>query len=98
MPMTPRTEVGALRNFLFDKLHTRFLFLSFAQERKRYSRAFRIAAYQFCQLVRLGKNLIVQHFNDVVLLDSRCGGRSVRYDVVNDEAETFGQTQLLTDD
>src|SRR5207302_940435 len=60
--------------------------------------SFRITAHEFCQLVRLGQDLVVQHFNDVVLLNPRRGGRSIGYDVVNDESETLGQTELLADD
>src|SRR5207253_5601274 len=52
---------------------------------------------QFSQLTRLEQDLVVQHFENVILLHACSGGWSIGNDIVDDESESFGQAKLVRD-
>ena len=90
VPMAPWAELGALRYFFFGKLDGDLLLLTFAQDCERHICSFCKTAHKLCQLVRLGKDLIVQHLKNVILLNARGSSRSIRDNVVNNESKSFG--------
>src|SRR5437762_12261822 len=46
-------------------------------------------------LIRLGQDLVVQHFDDVILLNAGSGRRTIRNVIINDQSKTFGEAELL---
>src|SRR5205823_12396045 len=72
------------------------LLLSLAQDSERYVRSFGESLQKLSQLARLDQNLVVQHFEDVVLLNSSSSSRTVRLDVIDNQSEAFRQTELFT--
>src|SRR4029450_8261153 len=50
------------------------------------------------QLARLDQNLVVQHFEDVVLLNAGSRSGTVRLDIIDNQPEAFRQAKLITHD
>ena len=94
--MTPG-HIAAPANFFLHQLHADFLLLTFAHNSERDGLALLKSLKQFSQLTRLEQDLVVQHFENVILLNPGRGGRSIGNDIVNDESESFGQTKLVRD-
>src|SRR5262249_49608946 len=87
----------ALWNLFLPQLNPDLFLLAFTQDGQRDSGAFRITANELRELVGLGENLVVQHFENVVLLDAGRGRWTVGNNVINDQTETFRQTELFAD-
>ena len=64
-----------LRSFFLCELDGDLLLLSLAQNRERHVRAVRECLQEFPQLARFDQNLLVEHFENIVLLNARrrCG-------------------------
>ena len=88
----------SLWHFFFGELGTQLLLLSFAQNSKRNFRAVREGLKKLSQLTRLNENLVVQHFQNVILLNPTSSGRAVRLDVINNQSQAFSQPELFTHD
>src|SRR5439155_25754628 len=81
VPGCPRMT---LRSFLFCELDGDLLLLALAQNRERYVRAVRKRLQELSQLTRFDQNLVVQHFENIVLLNARSRGRAIGYNVLDD--------------
>ncbi len=53
------------------------------------------APHQLPELTRIDDLLVVQHPDDVALLQTGGGGRAVRHDIIDHHAEAARQTHLL---
>src|SRR5262249_8986435 len=61
-------------------------------------RSFGKSLQQLSQLTRLNQNLVVQHLEDVVLLNAGSRSRAVRLDIIDNQPESFRQAKLVTHD
>src|SRR6266542_728678 len=84
-----------LRHFLFGELDGDLLLLSLAQNRERYIGAFRKGLEELSQLAGLDQNLIVQHLENVVLLNCGLGGWTIGHHIIDHQPKTFGQAKLF---
>src|SRR5205085_992993 len=96
--VAPRKGAASLGHFFLGKFNSQLLLLSLAQDSERYVRSFGEGLQKLSQLARLDQNLVVQHFKDVVLLNSSSSSRTVRLDVIDNQSEAFRQTELFTHD
>src|SRR5436190_2754894 len=94
--VSPREGTASLRHFFPGKFSGELLLLSFAQDGERHFRSFGESLQKLSQLARLDQNLVVQHFEDVVLLNSSSSSRAVRLHVIDNQSESFRQTELFT--
>src|SRR6266404_1533631 len=95
MFMVSWTELPSFWHFFFRQLNGYFLLLAFAQDSERHVRSFRKTADELGKLVWIDQDLIIQHFDDVVLLHASRGCRAIWHNVVNDQSKAFRQAQLL---
>src|SRR4029079_8349352 len=79
--VSPRGTTTSLRHFFFGKLGGKFLFLSLAQDSEGHLGSFGKGLQQLSQLARFNQNLVVQHFEDVILLNASSCSRAVRLHV-----------------
>ena len=93
-----RKEMMPLWHFFFGELGSQLLLLSLAQNSERNFRAVRESLKKLSQLTRLNENLVVQHFQNVILLNPTSSGRAVRLNVINNQPEAFSQPELFTHD
>src|SRR5436190_21443937 len=91
-------EIMSLWRFFFGELGSQLLLLSLAQNSQCNFRAVREGLKKLSQLTRLNENLVVQHFQDVILLNPSSSGGAVRLDVINNQPEAFSQPELFTHD
>src|SRR5258708_10036470 len=96
--VSPREGTASLRHFFPDKFSGELLLLSLAQDSERHFRSFGESLQQFSQLARLDQNLVVQHFQDVVLLNASSSSGAVRLYIIDNQPEAFRQTKLVTHD
>src|SRR5437763_16010737 len=85
-----------LRDFFFGSFGSELLLLSLAQHGERNFGAVRDGLQELSQLTWLNKNLVIQHFQDVVLLNAGSSRRAVRLDVIDDQPQAFPQSKLIT--
>src|SRR5262245_33467838 len=85
-----------LRHFLFREFNGKLLLLSLAQDSQRHFSSFGESLQQLSQLTRLNQNLVVQHFEDVVLLNASGSSGAVRLYIIDNQPEAFCQTELVT--
>src|SRR5215831_20096025 len=84
-----------LLHFLFREFNGELLLLSLAQDSKRHFRSFGKSLQELSQLTRLDQNLVVQHFEDVVLLNSSSSSGAVRLYIIDNQPEPFRQAKLV---
>ena len=82
-------------HFFLGKFSGELLLLSFAQDSERHFRSFRKSLQKLSQLTRLDQNLVVQHFEDVVLLNSSSSSGAVRLYIIDNQPEAFRQAKLI---
>src|SRR4029077_10623827 len=87
-----------LRHFLFREFNGKLLLLSLAQDSQRHFSSFGESLQQLSQLTRLDQNLVVQHFENVVLLNARGSSRAVRLYIIHNQPEAFRQAKLIAHD
>src|SRR5678815_649895 len=87
-----------LRHFLFREFNGKLLLLSLAQDCERHFSSLGESLQELSQLTRLEQNLVIQHFEDVVLLNAGSRSGAVRLDIVNDQTKAFRQAKLITHD
>src|SRR5437764_5287518 len=95
--MTAGTKLAALGHFLFSQLYADLLLLALAQDSQCDGGPFRKTAHEFGELIRLGQDLVVQHFDDVIRLNAGRGRGTVRNNVIDDQSKTLRQTELFAD-
>src|SRR6266487_4825193 len=89
MFMVSWTGLPSFWHFFFRQLNGYFLLPAFAQDSQRHVRSFRKTAHEFGKLVWIDQDLIVQHFDDVVLLyASGLGGESCANPAIGRRAVT----------
>ena len=86
------------RHFFPGKFGGELLLLSLAQDSERHFRSFGESLQELSQLTRLDQNLVVQHFEDVVLLNASSSSGAVRLYIIDNQPEAFRQTKLITHD
>src|SRR5262249_5981149 len=91
-------QTVSLRHFFLGKFCSKLLFLSLAQDRQRHVGAIGESLQELSQLTRLDQNLVVQHFENVILLNAGRSGGTVRLDVIDNQSQAFRQTKLVTND
>src|SRR4029077_20974826 len=91
-------RTASLGHFFPGKFSGELLLLSLAQDGKRHLRSFGKSLQKLSQLARLDQNLVVQHFEDVVLLNASSGSGAVRLYIIDNQPEAFRQTKLVTHD
>ena len=96
--VSPRKGTVSLRHFFPGKFSGELLLLSLAQDSERHFRSFRESLQKLSQLARLDQNLVVQHFEDVVLLNASSSSGAVRLYIIDNQPEAFRQTKLVTHD
>ncbi len=82
LTMMPAFEF-MLRHFFLAQLDGDFFFFPFAQHGQRDVCAFGVTAHQLGELLGFGEDLVVQHFDDVVLLHAGRRCRAVRHHVID---------------
>src|SRR5207253_9429904 len=95
--VSSRNHGVTLWHFFFGKLSGDLLLLALAQDCERHLCAFRESLQQPSQLARFDQNLVVQHLEDVVLLDACRRGRAVRLHIIDDQPKACSQTEQFTD-
>src|SRR5882724_2942340 len=96
--VSPREGTASLWHFFPGKFSGKLLLLSFAQDGERHFRSFWESLQKLSQLARLDQNLVVQHFEDVVLLNASSSSGAVRLYIIDNQPEAFRQTKLVTHD
>src|SRR5436190_14140504 len=96
--VSPREGTASLRHFFSGEFSGELLLLSFAQDGERHVRSFGESLQKLSQLARLDQNLVVQHFEDVVLLNASSSSGAVRLDVIDNQSEAFRQAELFAHD
>src|SRR5882724_5076509 len=96
--VSPRKGTASLRHFFPGKISGELLLLSLAQDGERHFRSFWESLQKLSQLARLDQNLVVQHFEDVVLLNASSSSGAVRLYIIDNQPEAFRQTKLVTHD
>ena len=96
--IAPRKGTVSLRHFFPGKFSGELLLLSLAQDSERHFRSFGESLQKLSQLTRLDQNLVVQHFEDVVLLNASSSSGAVRLYIIDNQPEAFRQTKLVTHD
>src|SRR5258708_3724732 len=96
--VSPGKRTASLGHFFPGKFSGELLLLSLAQDGKRHLRSFGKSLQKLSQLARLDQNLVVQHFEDVVLLNASSGSGAVRLYIIDNQPEAFRQTKLVTHD
>src|SRR5262245_52125313 len=96
--VSPRESIASLCHVFLGKFSGKLLLLPFAQDSKRHLRSVGKGLQQLSQLTRLNQNLVVQHFEDVVLLNAGSRSGAVRLDIIDNQPEAFRQTELITHD
>src|SRR6266849_8329747 len=96
--VAPGKGTASLRHFFFGKFSGELLLLSLAQDSERHFRSFGESLQELSQLARLDQNLVVQHFEDVVLSNASRSGGAVRLDIVDDQTKSRRQAKLFTHD
>src|SRR5262249_53805224 len=91
-------STASLRHFFPSKFSGKLLLLPLAQDSKRHFRSVWKGLQQLSQLARLKQNLVVQHFEDVVLLNAGSRSGTVRLDIIDNQPEAFRQAKLITHD
>src|SRR6476659_5454666 len=96
--VSPREGTASLRHFFPDKFSGELLLLSLAQDGKRHFRSLGETLQELSQLARLDQNLVIQHFQDVVLLNASSSSGAIRLYIIDNQPEAFRQTKLVTHD
>src|SRR5882724_6520900 len=96
--VSPREGTASLLHFFPGKFSGELLLLSLAQDGERHFRSFGESLQKLSQLARLDQNLVVQHFEDVVLLNASSSSGAVRLYIIDNQPEAFRQTKLFTHD
>src|SRR5437667_1915098 len=78
-----------LRHFLFSEFNDQLLLLPLSKNGEGHFSAFGKSLEELSQLTRLDQNLVVQHFEDVVLLNARSRSGAVRLYVINNQTKAF---------
>src|SRR6516164_522081 len=84
-----------LLHFLFREFNGELLLLSLTQDSKRHFRSFGKSLQELSQLTRLDQNLVVQHLEDVVLLNASSSSGAVRLYIIDNQPEAFRQAKLV---
>ena len=96
--VSPRESTASLLHFFPGKFSGELLLLSLTQDGERHFRSFGESLQKLSQLARLDQNLVVQHFEDVVLLNASSSSGAVRLYIIDNQPEAFRQTKLFTHD
>ena len=96
--VSPRESTASLLHFFLGKFSGELLLLSLAQDGERHFRSFGESLQKFSQLTRLDQNLVVQHFEDVVLLNASGSSGAVRLYIIDNQPEAFRQAKLIAHD
>ena len=80
----PRCPGMTLWSFLLCKLDGDLLLLSLAQDRQCHVGAIGKRLQELSQLTRFDQNLVIQHFENIVLLNACSRSRAVRNNVLDD--------------
>src|SRR6516165_185614 len=84
-----------LLHFLFREFNGELLLLSLTQDSKRHFCSFGKSLQELSQLTRLDQNLVVQHLEDVVLLNASSSSGAVRLYIIDNQPEAFRQAKLV---
>src|SRR2546423_6556150 len=76
-----------LANFLLPELHRDFLLCVLSQDSQGNVCPVSLATNELRELIRIHKNLVVKHLENVIRLNSRSRGRAIRHDVIDYETE-----------
>src|SRR6476659_1074392 len=93
--VSPREGTASLGHFFPGKFSGELLLLSLAQDGKRHFRSLGETLQELSQLARLDQNLVIQHFEDVVLLNSSSSSGAVRLYIIDNQPDAFRQAQLI---
>src|SRR5215469_9129223 len=96
--VSPGESTASLRHFFLGKFSGELLLLPLAQDCERHFRSFGESLQKFSQLARLDQNLVVQHFENIVLLNASSRSRAVWLYIIDNQPETFRQTKLIAHD
>src|SRR5262249_10160038 len=94
----PRERTASVRDFFLGKFSSELLLLSLAQDGERHFRSFGESLQKLSQLARLDQNLVVQHFEDVILLNASSSRGAVWLNIINNQPKSFRQAKLITHD
>jgi hypothetical protein len=73
-----------LRSFFVFELYGHHLLLALSQKSERHVRAVRESLHELPQIARLDQNLVVEHFENIVLLNARNRCRAIGHNVLDD--------------
>src|SRR5262249_56190309 len=89
-------QTVSLRHFFLGKFCSKLLFLSLAQDRQRHVGAIGESLQELSQLTRLDQNLVVQHFENVILLNAGRSGGAVLPGLIRQQVHHFTPTTPAT--
>src|SRR5262249_56289440 len=89
-------QTVSLRHFFLGKFCSKLLFLSLAQDRQRHVGAIGESLQELSQLTRLDQNLVVQHFENVILLNAGRSGGTFWLAVIHNPSQTLLPTNIVT--
>src|SRR4029077_6476352 len=90
-----REKCVPLWHLLFRQFRGDLLLLAFAQNRQGHGCSILKSLQEFPQLIWIDQDLVVQHFQNIVLLKTSRGRRTVGYHIIDNETESFGQAELF---